>query len=183
MDSEAGHSNRAGHSSSGLKMLIGAQSKKRGERGSALLEGALCLTVFLMIVFGTIDFGRMVFAYNFVSYAAREATRYAAVHGTAHAVTNDDITTFVTRQAIALKSSAMTCPQRGRPTVRPAARYRSRFSTASRRFCPTCRAAPSGSAAPRRCSSLSNWAGCQSKPLCNTPSSRGQGSFGGAGRN
>jgi Flp pilus assembly protein TadG len=91
-------------------MLIRAQpeSKRRGERGSTILEGALCLTVFLMIVFGTIDFGRMVFAYNFVSYAAREATRYAAVHGTAHAVTNDDITTFVTREAIALDSSAMT---------------------------------------------------------------------------
>src|SRR6266404_283225 len=83
-------------------------SKKRSERGSSIVEGALCMTVFLMIIFGTIDFGRMVFAYNFVSYAAREATRYASVHGTTHAVINTDVTTFVTNEAIALDSSALS---------------------------------------------------------------------------
>jgi Flp pilus assembly protein TadG len=87
-----------------------SQSKRRraGERGSTLVEGALCFTVFLMIIFGTIDFGRMVFAYNFISYSAREATRYALAHGTKYPVTASDLTTFVKNEAIGLDPSAIT---------------------------------------------------------------------------
>ena len=87
-----------------------SNSKRRraGERGSTLVEGALCFTVFLMIIFGTIDFGRMVFAYNFISYSAREATRYALAHGTKYPVTASDLTTFVKNEAIGLDPSAIT---------------------------------------------------------------------------
>jgi Flp pilus assembly protein TadG len=100
-------------------MLTVPSSKRRGERGSALLEGALSFTVFLMIVFGTIDFGRMVFAYNFVSYAAREATRYASVRGTTHAVDSTAVTTFVTNEAVALDHSALTVTTTWSPDHKP----------------------------------------------------------------
>jgi len=89
-------------------MRIAKHEKRGGQRGSAMLEGALSLTVFLMIIFGTIDFGRMVFAYNFVSYAAREATRYAVVRGTANPVDAAGLTTFVKSEAIGLDRSAIT---------------------------------------------------------------------------
>jgi Flp pilus assembly protein TadG len=55
----------------------------RGERGDALLEFALVLIVFLIFFFGIIDFARALYAYHFVSNAAREGTRYAIVRGTA----------------------------------------------------------------------------------------------------
>lgn len=50
-------------------------------RGQALTEFVLGAVGLLLLLFVITDFGRAVYAYNFVSYSAREATRYAAVHG------------------------------------------------------------------------------------------------------
>jgi len=52
-----------------------------GQRGSSLLEYTVVLTVMLAMLFGVIDFGRALYAYHFVSDAAREGTRYAMVRG------------------------------------------------------------------------------------------------------
>jgi Flp pilus assembly protein TadG len=51
------------------------------EDGGALVEYALVFIVFMTIVFGIVGFGQALYAYHFVSNAAREATRYAAVRG------------------------------------------------------------------------------------------------------
>lgn len=58
-------------------------AKKRGEYGSSLVEHALVLTLLLTVLFAIIDFGRALYTYHFVSNAAREATRWASVRGTA----------------------------------------------------------------------------------------------------
>ena len=89
-------------------MQIMERGRRGSERGSAMVEGALCLKVFLMIIFGILDFGRMVFAYNFVSYSAREAARYAMVRGTTHPTTAAALLTFVQNEAIGLNSNAIT---------------------------------------------------------------------------
>jgi Flp pilus assembly protein TadG len=87
-----------------------SSARRKRQRGSSLVEGALCFTVFLMILFGMIDFGRAVFAYNFISYAAREGARYAIVRGqsSGHAATAADVTSFVKQEAIGLDPSAIT---------------------------------------------------------------------------
>jgi len=54
---------------------------KEKERGTELVEYAIVLTLLLMVLFGLIDFGRALYAYHFVSDAAREGTRYAMVRG------------------------------------------------------------------------------------------------------
>jgi Flp pilus assembly protein TadG len=51
------------------------------QRGGSLVEQALVLMVFLIILFGIIDFGHALYTYHFVSNAAREATRWASVRG------------------------------------------------------------------------------------------------------
>lgn len=51
------------------------------ERGSNLVEYGIVLILFLTMLFGVIDFGRAMYAYHFISGAAREATRYAMVRG------------------------------------------------------------------------------------------------------
>lgn len=51
------------------------------ERGQALLEFALILPIFVVAILGMIDIGRAIWANNAVANAAREAARYAAVHG------------------------------------------------------------------------------------------------------
>ena len=53
----------------------------KGETGSGLVEYAIVFTVFMTMLLGVADFGRAMYAYHFVSSAAREATRYAIVRG------------------------------------------------------------------------------------------------------
>ncbi len=60
-----------------------ALTRRRGEQGQTMLESALVLIPFLLLIFGSIEFGAALFAANFVSYAAGEGARYAIVHGSA----------------------------------------------------------------------------------------------------
>src|SRR5438105_11116209 len=48
-------------------------------RGQALVEFALILPVFILLLVGPLDVGRVVFASNDASHAARDATRFASV--------------------------------------------------------------------------------------------------------
>lgn len=84
----------------------------QAEKGSTLVEFAVVVTLLLMLIFGVNGFGHALYAYHFVSHAAREATRYASVRGstcandnscvasnsassTAGATTQADVQTFV----------------------------------------------------------------------------------------
>ena len=49
------------------------------ERGQALVEFALVFPVFLLLFFGVIDIGRLVYVNNAVAQAAREGSRWGAV--------------------------------------------------------------------------------------------------------
>ena len=51
-------------------------------RGQTMVEFALALPVFLLLVFGVIEFGRLLMTYSAVFSAAREAARYGAAVGT-----------------------------------------------------------------------------------------------------
>ncbi len=55
--------------------------RRSGEGGNALVESAVSIVVYLLLLFGIVDFGRALYTYHFVSEAAREATRWAAVNG------------------------------------------------------------------------------------------------------
>jgi len=55
----------------------------RDEDAQSLVEFALTLPLFLLIVTGLFDVGRAVWQENTLAYAAREGTRYAIVHGSA----------------------------------------------------------------------------------------------------
>ena len=51
----------------------------RCERGATIIEFALALLVFLMFLFGILDFSRMLFTWVAANEAARAGARYAAV--------------------------------------------------------------------------------------------------------
>jgi Flp pilus assembly protein TadG len=55
--------------------------RRHRERGSALAETAVIMTVLLMLMFGIIDFGRALYTYSFVAQLAREGARWAIVRG------------------------------------------------------------------------------------------------------
>ena len=52
---------------------------RRRERGQSLVEFALVLPVFMLLVFGILDGGRAIVAYNDVSQSARNVARVAMV--------------------------------------------------------------------------------------------------------
>jgi Flp pilus assembly protein TadG len=55
-------------------------SRKQRTRGQALMEFALVIPIFLLIVVALFDLGRAVFAYNTLTNAAREGARFAIVN-------------------------------------------------------------------------------------------------------
>jgi Flp pilus assembly protein TadG len=52
-----------------------------GRGGATVLEMALVAPAVLLLLFGMIDLGIAVYAYNTLAEAVRAGTRYAAVHG------------------------------------------------------------------------------------------------------
>lgn len=73
----------------------------RGEEGATLVEFALSALLLFAMLFGIIELSLALYSYNFVSEAAREATRYAIVRGSQCAgmpdcnVTSDQIQDYV----------------------------------------------------------------------------------------
>lgn len=54
--------------------------RQRTARGQSLVEFALVIPVFILLIFGLIDGGRLVYTYNTVANAARDAARVAIVN-------------------------------------------------------------------------------------------------------
>jgi Flp pilus assembly protein TadG len=79
----------------------------RRERGSGLIEGALCFSAFLFITFGVMEFAMAIYAYNFCSYAAQDAARWASTRGSNYPTpaTANTIQTHVVNQAVGLTNT------------------------------------------------------------------------------
>lgn len=83
----------------------------RNSKGQSLVETALVLPLLLLIVFGTIEFGRVFNAYLVVSNASREGARAAAV-----GKSNSEITTMATDKAASIGTVSVTIsPSGSRP--------------------------------------------------------------------
>ncbi len=85
-----------------------AGSERRSEQAQALVEFAFVLPVLLMLIVGLFDVGRAVQQSTTLSFAAREGSRYAIVHGSSSSspvpycssCTNSTITSVVQNAAI-----------------------------------------------------------------------------------
>jgi Flp pilus assembly protein TadG len=76
-----------------------ATSRCKRERGSTIVEQALMLPIMLAMLFGAIDLSRALYTYHYVSYIAREATRWASVRSKNSfngGIADSDIQTYVT---------------------------------------------------------------------------------------
>lgn len=54
---------------------------RTNEKGSTLVEFALVFMLLMTMLLGIVEFSRALYAFHFVSSAARQATRWAAVNG------------------------------------------------------------------------------------------------------
>jgi Flp pilus assembly protein TadG len=80
----------------------------RRDRGAAAVEMALVLPILLLLVFGIIDFGRMLHTQIQLSEAAREGARAATIQNTSAAAT--------ARVAAVLGTTPVTVTVDGAPT-------------------------------------------------------------------
>lgn len=74
--------------------------KKRGEDGQAMVEFALVLPIFMLILCGILDFGWMFYNQLSLDNACREGARYAVVHS--------DVATVQIEQRIRSSCSRIT---------------------------------------------------------------------------
>jgi Flp pilus assembly protein TadG len=82
---------------------------KRGTRGQSLVEFALILPVLLILMLGTIDFGRVYFAYVSVTNAARNGAQYASFSSEA-AADSDGIRNAALADTVELVNTSPTNP-------------------------------------------------------------------------
>ncbi len=75
-----------------------------------MLESALTAIMLFMLLFGIVGFGRAVWAYGWVSHAAREASRWASVRGSqsGRPCSNSDVAAYVASEIAGLDSSQLT---------------------------------------------------------------------------
>ena len=86
----------------------------RGDRGETLIEFAFAVTLFLTIIFGTLEFGLGVWRYNLISDLAQEGARWASVRGSSHGAvqyaTTTDVRDYVRSRAVGLTVDVVTVP-------------------------------------------------------------------------
>lgn len=97
------------------------RTRKQRQRGAETVEAALVTTVFLMVLMGIMDFGRLVWMYGTLTHATREAARYAMAHGSesSQPASSADIAAVVNSQAIGLDSSSIVVTPAWSPDNRP----------------------------------------------------------------
>jgi hypothetical protein len=64
-------------------------AQRKNERGATIAEFAVVALLFFTIVFGIIEFGRLLYTHNALTDATRKGARYASIHHGANA--NDEL--------------------------------------------------------------------------------------------
>jgi Flp pilus assembly protein TadG len=83
--------------------------RANGERGAEMVEFALSFLLFLILVAGIFEGGRLVWTYETLAHAARQGARFAIVHGERNPLSDDTaITAAVKAQAVGLPSADVT---------------------------------------------------------------------------
>lgn len=76
-------------------MQRNSRTQPRTRRGASVVEMAIVLPVFMMVVMGIIEFGRGMMVGQLVTNAARYGARLAAVDGSSNASVQQDIEDFL----------------------------------------------------------------------------------------
>lgn len=90
-------------------------------KGQTYVEFAFSAVVVIMLIFALVNFSLALYAYNFVSYAAREGTRFAAVHGGSNPSPADstDIANLITAEAYGLNAGKLKVNTTWSPNNQP----------------------------------------------------------------
>lgn len=96
-------------------------TRKPAQRGAVGIEFALSFLAFMFVVYGIMEFGRVVSSYNILAGATREGARYAMVHGSASgaAASASDVQTMVRGWALGLDRNSVTVTTTWTPSNSP----------------------------------------------------------------
>lgn len=81
-----------------------------GYRGQGMVEFGLAATVFFLLTFAVIEMGLVIYTYNTLASATRDAARYAMMHGPNRSPTasQSQVTTVLLDNAADLNASNLT---------------------------------------------------------------------------
>jgi Flp pilus assembly protein TadG len=104
-----------------LRVKRTVRNRRKWLRGATFVEFAIVALPMLMLTFGIIAFGMAVYSYSFVSNAARDAVRYAIVHGNASLspASSSDIQQYVRSEAYGLNSTGLSVATTWAPDNKP----------------------------------------------------------------
>lgn len=74
--------------------MIKFNKRQDGQRGSTLVEFSIAATVFILVMFAVIEFGRAVWTHNALADAARRGARYAVVNQQADAANVKNVVVY-----------------------------------------------------------------------------------------
>ena len=83
-------------------------SRRDGQRSQAIVEFAIIAPILLLLIFGVVDFGRVIYVYATINQAVNEGAR-SAIRASALLPTNTDVENSVKQHAIDV-SLANPCP-------------------------------------------------------------------------
>lgn len=97
---------------------------RRSQRGATMVEGALTLLVFGVLIAGTMQLGLVGAISNSISFAAQRAARYASVRGgtSGHPATVADIQSIGRQYATPFNGTALTVNVTWSPDNNPGSR-------------------------------------------------------------
>ena len=106
LETSAAQPVQAGNSSPGhsLKLEKLCRSCRKYRRGAAVVEFAIVAPVFFLLVFGIIEYGRLVMVQQVLTNASREGARQAVLDGS----TTDSVTTAVQNYLSAARIAGST---------------------------------------------------------------------------
>jgi Flp pilus assembly protein TadG len=81
--------------------------RRRWLPGQSIVEFALVAPVFFMLVFGTIEFGRLIWTAHELENGTREAMRYAAVHGSTSGAPVTDLEDKLLNKTVGITSAVV----------------------------------------------------------------------------
>lgn len=84
----------------GAKLENLSQMCRRNRRGAAVVEFAVVAPVFIMLVFGMIEYGRMVMVQQLLTNASREGARVGVLDGATTASVQTAVTTYLTNASV-----------------------------------------------------------------------------------
>jgi len=89
--------------------------------GQTFAEFMMVVLPTLGLIFGVVSFAMTIYTYSFLSNAARDAVRYAIVHGSKSTspVSSDDIQTFVRGEAKGINPSSISVTSCWNPQAPP----------------------------------------------------------------